>query len=65
MLLLYVLAWVPLTVLDARINAYRATLTRNLTILERQTIQQTLQFHLSERYKLLELVEDDNEVSEQ
>ena len=51
---------IPLSILDARINGYRKHLTStNLTVSERRTLTGSLNFHIRERYKVLEQVEED------
>ena len=49
--------------LDARIKAYRRHLaSSNLTSADRVTLTQSLTFHLRERYKILEEVDDDSDL---
>ena len=50
---------IPMTILDARINGYRYHLTStNLTVSERRTLTDSLNYHIRERYKVLEGVEE-------
>lgn len=63
MLCLLIFALLPLPILDARIKAYRRHLaSSNLTSADRVTLTQSLTFHLRERYKILEEVDDDSDL---
>lgn len=53
----------PLPILDARISAYRQHLAyTNITTAERNTLRQSLAFHLQERYKVMESIDDGDEL---